>query len=84
MAVGCGKSKGEIVKKIESSTGKSSGSKRWFIIMAVAVLEVAVVGGGGLWRQRNAVQKYDQAFAFYKAVVRFYKVQGGANKIPGI
>ena len=50
MAVGCGKSKGEIVKKIESSTGKSSGSKRWFIIMAVAVLEVAVVGGGGLWR----------------------------------
>ena len=50
MAVGCGKSKGEIVKKIESSTVKSSGSKRWFIIMAVAVLEVAVVGGGGLWR----------------------------------
>ena len=61
----------------KNSTGKSSGSRRRFIIIAALVLVVAVVSSGGLQWHHRSVQEHDRAFASYKAVVRSYEAQDG-------
>ena len=61
----------------KNSTGKSSGSRRRFIIIAALVLVVAVVSSGGLQWHLHSVQEHDRAFASYKAVVRSYEAQDG-------
>lgn len=59
----------------KSSTGKSSGSRRWFIIMAALVLMVAVVSAGGLWWHHHSVQEHYRAFSSDKAASKTYKVR---------
>ena len=45
--------------------------------MAVLVLAVAVICGGGLWWHNHAVREHDQALTSYRAAVRDYASQEG-------
>ena len=61
----------------KTDNSKSHNSKRRLSVVAVLVLAVAVICGGGLWWHCTAVQEHDQAFASYRTAVKTYKVQEG-------
>ena len=60
----------------ENGNGDAS-RRRPAVIVAVLVLAVAVICGGGLWWHNHTVREHDQAFTSYRAAVRDYASQEG-------
>ena len=60
----------------ENGNGDAS-RRRPAVIVAVLVLAVAIICGGGLWWHNHAVREHDQALTSYRAAVRDYASQEG-------
>ncbi|MCT6919162.1 MAG: hypothetical protein M3Z49_08115 [Bifidobacteriales bacterium] len=60
----------------ENGSGDTS-RRRPAVIVAVLVLAVAVICGGGLWWHNHTVREHDQALTSYRAAVRDYASQEG-------
>lgn len=72
MAVG-----GERRATVKENGNGDTSRRRPAVFVAVLVLAVAVICGGGLWWHNHAVREHDQALTSYRAAVRDYASQEG-------